>query len=229
MLTPEGQIVATAARDIAASTEKMHELLQEGRALDETCHVGLIDSVAYLLYSSDNTRSLLADLEVIVDNSRLILHDLSEGKIDLGVITGQPEAFGRGLVFRKLCNEEFIFVTAPSRAPATPTDQVDDWLATNQDSTTYQHFLRMFKRKHLQVTPIFHSTSMELLRDMAVSGKGTALLPRHIAQPLIDAGALAPVETKPLYRPIWAVTRRGKDSLAITPLLTWLNTLLSGA
>jgi DNA-binding transcriptional LysR family regulator len=228
VLTAEGDIVVKAAREMAAITEKMRESLADNVS-DETCYVGLIDSVAHLLYSSESTRAMLAGLEVMVDNSRLILRDLSEGKIDVGIITGQPKTLGGGLVSHKLCDEEFIFVTAPEHAPSGVVNQVDDWLATPRESTTYQHFLRLFRRRHLRVTPIFHSSSMELLRDMAISGKGTALLPRHIAQPLIDQGVLTIVRIEPLYRPLWAVTRQDTDASKANPLVTQLSTLLSAA
>ena len=226
VLTPEGEIVAAAARDIVAVTDKMEESVRRS-TLNETYHVGLIDSVAHLLYSSDNARALLTGVEVMVDNSRLILRNLSEGRIDVGIITGQPRAIGGGLVSHKLGEEEFVFVTAPYRAAMKNTDRVDDWLATDQESTTYRHFTEIFRRRHLQVTPIFHSTSMELLRDMAASGKGTALLPRHIVQPLINKGTLTTLQTEPFYRPLWAVTRQDRDTLT-APLIAGLGTLLTG-
>lgn len=223
-LTSEGQVVASAAREMAATIEAMQETLHS--APQEKYQVGIIDSIAHLLYASDGERPLFSGLEVMVDNSRRILRDLSEGKIDLGVITGQPVALGHDLTTRKLRNEEFVFVTAPYRVPARATNRIDDWLATNPDSTTYRHFLELFYRKHLLVTPVFHSASMELLRDMAVSGKGTALLPRHIVQAALDDGTLAIVPTKPLYRPIWAVVRRSDSGQRSRSFIAQVNQLL---
>jgi DNA-binding transcriptional LysR family regulator len=204
-LTPEGEIVAEAARHMAAIVENMQEQLQT--APKEKYQVGIIDSIAHLLYASDGERPILSGLEVMVDNSRRILRDLTEGKIDLGVITGQPAELDHGLVART-------------------TDRIDDWLATNPDSTTYHHFLELFRRKHLLVAPIFHSASMELLRDMAMSGKGTALLPRHIVQGALDDGTLGIVKTKPLYRPIWAVMRRSEGGQRARSIIAQVNQLL---
>jgi len=225
-LTEQGKLVMETARRIAAEIETMHaELWRETE--DGRYQVGLIDSIAHLLYATDTDRPLLSGVEMMVDNSRRILRELTEGRIDLGLITGQPAVLGPDVAIRKLHNEEFVFVTAPYRALTKATSRIDDWLATNPDSTTYRHFLDLFKRKDLQVTPIFHSASMELLRDMALSGKGTALLPRHIVQQALDDGTLVVTRTKPLYRPIWAVTRAHTGEQIAGAFAARVNLLLS--
>jgi DNA-binding transcriptional LysR family regulator len=226
-LTEHGELVAETARRIAAEIETMRVGLRQ-EIVDSRYQVGLIDSIAHLLYTTDAERPLLNGVETVVDNSRRILRDLTEGKIDLGVITGQPTVLGPDVAIRKLHNEEFVFVTAPYRTLTKVTSRIDDWLATNPDSTTYQHFLALFRRKGLQVTPIFHSASMELLRDMALNGRGTALLPRHIVQHALDDGTLVVVRTKPLYRPIWAVTRTQAGGQTAGAFAAWVNLLLSG-
>lgn len=226
-LTPEGQIVADAARNIAAAHERMLTTLQ-AKTPTERLRIGLIDSIAHLLYESGSARSSLSNnTEVLVDNSDRILRALREGRIDLGVITGQPAVPGANMVVRKLHNEEFVFVATPERASTHTNGRIDDWLATNPDSTTYKYFLDLFKRKHLEVTPVFHSASMELLREMAVAGQGTALLPRYIVQPALASDELAIVQTQPVFRPIWAVTRRGQTTPLLQSLTRRLNDLLA--
>jgi len=227
-LTEHGELVAATARKIEIEIDTMHAGLRKEATADKY-QVGLIDSIAHLLYTTDTERPLLNGVETMVDNSRRILRDLTEGRIDLGVITGQPTVLGPDVAVRKLHNEEFVFVSAPYRALTKVTSRIDDWLATNPDSTTYQHFLALFRRKGLRVTPIFHSASMELLRDMALNGKGTALLPRHIVQHALDDGTLVVVQTKPLYRPIWAVTRRQAGGQTAGAFATRVNLLLSGS
>ena len=205
-LTAEGTIVAETARIIEREVVSMKAALSQESPLPPR-HIGLIDSIAHLLYSSPNSKLMLSDPEVTVDNSRRILRDLSSGKLELGIITGQSAPLGPELAVRKLHDEPFVFVKAPGNRTDNLVKRIDDWLAINQDSTSYQHFTDLFARKGLRVTPIFYSASMELLRDMAVAGKGTALLPLHIIQRSLADGTLQLVKTKPLYRPIWAVTR----------------------
>lgn len=225
-LTPEGRIVVETAHNIAREDEKMRIALSKELPTQQR-QIGLIDSIAHLLYKSPTGRNLLGNVEVMVDNSRRILRAIADGTLELGVITGQPVPLGPELNVRKLHNEEFVFVAAPEHSVAANAERIDDWLATNRDSTSYQYFTQQFAQKGLRVTPVFYSASMELLRDMAVAGKGTALLPRHIVQDALDSGSLKVVRTKPLYRPIWAVTRRRDNAPDVTQIASQLNSLLT--
>jgi len=227
-LTDAGRVVAETARKLDAEIELMQTRLQES-APTQRYQVGLIDSIAHLLYSSSRERTLMNSVDVMVDNSRRILRDLTAGNIDLGVITGQPAALGPDVSVRKLKNEEFVFVTAPERASKHVVNRIDDWLATDRDSTSYAHFTSLFVRKHMDVTPVFYSASMELLKDMAIAGKGTALLPRHIIQESLEDGTLVVVKTKRLYRPIWAVTSSRRSVPAAKDFSLQVNQLLSAS
>ena len=226
-LTPEGVIVAESARHIEHEVEQMRANLSKELPSRQQ-QVGLIDSIAHLLYSSSSERSLLSSMEVMVDNSQRILRDLTAGKIEFGVITGQLASLGPNVTVRKLHDEAFVFVATPEKAPDQPAQHITDWLAFNRDSTSYQYFTKLFPQKGLRVTPIFYSASMELLHDMALAGKGTALLPRHIIQTSLDNGALQIVKTKPLHRPIWAVTRAQTHPPELKTFAARVSALLAG-
>jgi DNA-binding transcriptional LysR family regulator len=105
--------------------------------------------------------------------------------------------------------------------------EVDDWLATNPDSTSYRYFTKAFSRKGLRVRPVFYSASMELLRDMAINGKGTALLPRHLVQDSLGRGTLQAINTMSFYRPIWVISRKSEGSSSVDPLATQISSLLA--
>jgi len=225
-LTVDGVAVAAAAKKISQEIDKLREKM--GKEISGPQYqIGIIDSIAHLLYTSPKEGNLLNNVEVMVDNSRRIMDDVAASKIDAGLITGQPQALGKDMSVRKLHNEEFVFVCAPYLAPGGTVVQIDDWLAFNQDSTSFKHFSRVFKKIGLHVTPLFYSTSMELLKEMAVAGKGTALLPRHIIQESIHNGTLEIVKTKPLTRPIWAVMRKENHSGIMNNLAAHLDTLLT--
>ena len=201
------------------------------RRLSETLpaspyQVGIIDSIAHLLYASDQDHPLLSNVEVMVDNSRRILNELLAERIDVGFITGQPTNLGQDVTIHKLHDEAFVFVCAPQLAPDRAATSIDNWQAINQDSTTYHHFIRLFKRQGLSVRPIFYSTSMELLKEMAIAGEGTALLPRHIIKTALENGQLQIVRTKNIYRPIWAVMRKNQPATGLKRLTAQVNQLL---
>ena len=213
-LTPDGEIVYASAQRIAKETESMKALLS-AQTDKPVAQVGLIDSIAHLLYTSPKDSPVLANVEVMVDNSMRIINDLVSGALDAGFITGQPKPLSANISTYKLEDEKFVFVSAPTNISEGPISVISDWLAFNQDSTTYAHFMREFVKNNLSVTPTFYSTSMELLRDMAVAGNGTALLPLHFVQSLLDSGKLAVVQTVPLRRPIWLIARKNTDQSTI--------------
>lgn len=227
VLTTEGTIVARAARAVQQELENMHAQLR-GATGPHRSRVALIDSLAHLLYGAGEPAAF-TNLDIVVENSRQILADLQSGRIDLGIITGQQAPLGTDVTVRKLHDEPFVFVAAPGPRPQhRKVTSIDDWLAPDPDSTTYRHFTALFAQRGMAVTPVFHSASMELLRDMAIAGDGTALLPRHIVRDALARGQLAVVKTRPLYRPIWAVIP-GRHRREPLPLELQLNTMLAQA
>lgn len=225
-LTEDGMVVAQAAKKIAHEIDKMRQKLGQEPAPTHY-QIGIIDSIAHLLYTSSKESPFLNNIEVMVDNSRRIISQLLADKIDAGLITGQAAALSKGITVHKLHDEEFVFVGAPHLAPQHAVVRIDDWLAFNQDSTSFQHFSKQFKAAGLDVTPVFYSTSMELLKDMAVAGKGTALLPRHIVHDAVSNRSLEIIKTRPLSRPIWAITRKENQSGIIRSLSSRLDNLLT--
>lgn len=217
VLSESGRIVYNAAKKIKKDIDVMNSKLK--LAQTGTVQVGIIDSIAHLVYSNANNNIILNDIEAMVDNSKKIINDIIEREIELGFITGQINSLPKNLTFQKLNNEEFVFVKKASLVTDDKVKQVDDWLCFNRASTSYRHFTKLFKELGMRVNPIFFSTSLDLLKEMAINGKGTALLPRHFVKHDINKGYLKALNTPNLYRPIWVVAR--KDShLPILPKLT---------
>lgn len=227
-LTPEGQVVVEAARRMLTEHERMLTVLRDEKPATQL-RIGLIDSIAHLIYASDGGQAMLSNAEVSVDNSQRILRDVRKGRLDVGVITGQPGVLGADIVVHKLHDEAFVFVAAPGRVTNHKVDRIDDWLATNPDSTTYELFWRLFQKLHLKVTPVFHSASMEILRDMAVSGKGAALLPRHLIEHALCTNTLLSLGVGPLYRPIWAITYQRTVPVQLGQVISHLDSLLASS
>lgn len=226
-LTTDGEIVLKAAKRINHEIELMEALLDKSVATP-LAHIGFIDSIAHLLYASPRQTSSLNNIEVMVDNSSRIIDDLASRQIDLGFITGQPAPLAKNIDIYKLHDEPFVFVASPANAPGHSVKEISNWLAFNQGSTTYRHFVRQFKKYGLTVKPQFYSTSMELLKDMAIAGNGTALLPSHFVESAIKNKLLVIVETEPMYRPIWIITRKDDAKPSIfEPLADRINDLLT--
>lgn len=226
-LTKEGKLVLASSTKILKEDSLLHRKL-DSIYKDKSRHVGIIDSIAYLLYSSTKDSELLADLEIMVDNSKKIINDIVANKIDAGLITGQPGKLTKDIKVNKLRNEKFVFVCSPEHGTKDQSKVIDDWLAFNIESTTYTHFTRQFKKLGLNVKPIFYSTSLDLLKDMAAAGRGTALLPYHMVKDDLATGRLVEIETPLLTRPIWAIIRK-KNKSHVDDLSSQVNELLANA
>lgn len=225
-LTTSGKIVLESARRINQEIEQMQKNLENNATLP-VAHVGFIDSIAHLLYTSPKSQPVLSNIEVMVDSSVKIINDLKNCQIDFGFITGQALPLDTDIVTYKLHDEPFVFVTSPANHPKHMVNEISDWLAFNQDSTTYKHFKKLFSRQNIQVTPTFYSTSMELLKEMAIAGNGTALLPEHFVKSAVQNNLLVVVETQPMSRPIWIISRKNDNKPNLfEPLASKINELL---
>jgi DNA-binding transcriptional LysR family regulator len=225
-LTEQGIIVARAAKKIDQEVGKMRTELGNNTTLKKY-NIGIIDTIAHLAYKSPDNTIFLSNIEVMVDNSKRIINALLSESIDVGVITGQSSSIGKDLSILKLHNEEFVFVKTPHLISFEAVDSIEDWLAFNKDSSSYKHFLRLFKKEGLTVKPSFHSTSIELLKEMAIAGKGTALLPKHLVKESINNNTLAVVKTKPLFRPIWAVVNNKNKKIQTSEITGYIDNLLA--
>lgn len=226
VLSKAGQIVYQTALQLKKQIDAMNEDLL-GLNHPAKINVGLIDSIAYLMYSDFNNNIILNDIEAMVDNSKKIINDVINNKIDFGFITGQSSSLPSNIKIEKLNQEEFVFVACPSMSPDTMVYEIDNWLSFNRASTSYYHFVKQFKEHGLKVKPIFYSTSMDLLKEMAIEGRGVALLPKHYILNDLNNNKLKILSTPKLYRPIWAITNSQNKSLNTNKFITYLNAKLS--
>jgi hypothetical protein len=223
-LTDSGKIVLQTSKKIASEINKMQYLLAENKT-KPSFHIGIIDTIAQLLFTSQATNVLLKDIEISVDNSKRILADLLANDIDAGLITGQGTELSKDFIVTNKLAEEFVLVRSPN-VPKISSAEIHDWLAFNKDSTSYTHFSKLFKKMGLRVTPIFFSTSMEILKAMAISGKGTALLPTHLVKDSVNTNQLVVIDAKPMYRPIWTVLLKDRSSDDVSKLANQIDRLL---
>lgn len=225
-LTPAGKIVLDASEKINNQINIMNNNLKKISA-NPVIHIGIIDSIASLLYSSKTKQSILNNIEVMVDNSARIINEIATGQLDYGIITGQTKSIPKDISIIKLNNEPFTFVSSPN-IPKKINNIVADWLAYNKESTTYQYFTTQFRNMGIEAKAKLFSTSMELLKDTAISGEGTALLPKHFVNNDINNGKLVIYKTKPLSRPIWLVSKKPLASNKQIKLITKkINSLLA--
>ncbi len=225
-LTPAGKIVLSTSENINNEINIMNNNLLNISS-NPIVHIGIIDSIANLLYSTKTKKSILKNIEVMVDNSARIISQITTGQLDYGIVTGQPKSLPKDINIYKLKKEPFTFVSSPNN-PNTIRNTVSNWLAYNKESTTYGYFSKEFMNMGLEAKPKFFSTSMELLKETAIAGEGTALLPKHFVNKDIKNGNLVVFKTKPLSRPIWLVSKKPLASnKQIKSITKKINSLLT--
>lgn len=225
-LTSQGNIVYQTAIAIGREIDNMmNEISQNSE--NQSISVGFIDSIAHLAYNSPIRLPLLNNLQVVVDNSLRIINDVMSRQVEFGFITGQDSPLSTTIAMHKIQDEEFVFVASPTYITTNPIDDRIEWLAYNQASTTYRHFIRKFKKLGIRVRPTFFSTSMDLLRDMALNGAGVALLPRHFVVLQLTQGSLVELPIPSINRPIWLIYRKHEIPANLNILQDYVNNLLS--
>lgn len=204
-LTKEGRIVYEAALRIQSELDYMDSLLASDPLPQRPLRVGMIDSIAHLLITNPSEPNVLNTLDLIIDNSERIIRDIELHRLDFGIIIGQQTPLGSSFRVTEIESESFIFVQSAAKKHQASHQVINDWLAFNQSSTTFRLFKRVFEERNITVNPSLYSTSLDLIKLMAINGQGTALLPAHFIQPELASGALVPLKIDQFLRPIWLV------------------------
>lgn len=186
-LTREGQLAYATARRMQRDYHELARAITEHQSTRPRVRIGLLDTIASLLLHSDLDWQ---HIEVVVDNSSRLIDNVIHERVDAAVLVEQIAPSQHDIQLVPLGEERFVFVGTTDSIAATGGSYIPNWLAFNADSTTYLQFTRQFETLGVQVQPIFHSTSMELLHAMCLQGHGIALLPQHMVTNDVYAGTL---------------------------------------
>lgn len=210
-LTDAGKIVYEAARRMRLDLLAMEAKIADQKGQQAMTRIGLLDTLTHLLLRAPQMQDEWANLELTVDNSSRLTQDITTARLDVAIIAGNAQIPVTVAERSLMTNELFIFVGSPKRQDSWDNHSISDWLAFNQASNTYAHFVRQFADCGIRVVPTFYSTSMDLLKTMAMQGHGVALLPAHFCYEDINAGKLARLGDMSFSRPlmtIWSESQR---------------------
>lgn len=225
-LTPAGHVVYSTACRMRNEQRAMQLQLREHTSGQQSLRLGLLDTLASLLLASPDS-SLPENLAVMVDNSDRLLQEVNLGRIDAAIVAAEPDTNDKTLRAKRLPSERFIFVASPSVAAASSPQHITNWLAFNPASHTYAQFVRDFERQSMIVLPTFYSTSMDLIRAMALAGKGVALLPGSFVQRELHTKKLLALDTPDFARRLWYVQPAAQpEHETVRALLHTLRTLI---
>ncbi|HEY5668081.1 MAG TPA: substrate-binding domain-containing protein, partial [Candidatus Saccharimonadales bacterium] len=221
-LTAAGKLAYDAAKQIHVQTQNLRTQLTELQSQKVELRVGMIDSLANLLFvQSDELHNLEAHthLSLTIDNSDRLTAYVLHDELDMALITSTPE-LPAALLPINLGQEPLVVVAHHSLAATVEkqasTGTLANFLSYNQNSHTYRLVLTHFARLGVKVDYAFYSTSPEIMLELVLHKRGVAALPYMLIQPQLQSGKLVPIHIKGsesccIARTIVSVHRSGRS------------------
>lgn len=218
-LTAAGQIAYEAAKELGKQTHNLRLRLQEAANEKTALNLGMIDSIADLLFVHGNHLHELeegARLSLTVNNSAQLIKQVSQDELDIALIA-QPAHLPQTLRADLVAEEPLVLVTSSTNHESVLRDlgqsRITHFLGYNQNSQTYQLIERYFQKHDIQVQPSFYSTSPEIMRQLVRAGRGTAVLPYLLVKKDLAERRLVNVTPRDgagISRRIMSVRRNGR-------------------
>lgn len=218
-LTPAGQEAYNAAKTMDVEVQNLQVRLRELAHEKTALTIGMIDSIADLLFvHGDNLTALEQGtrLSLTVDNSAQLTKYVEHDELDVAFVAASSK-MPRTLTITPLGNEPLVLVTQPAYLADAQADiargELRHFLSYNQKSQTFQLITEHMTTQGLTLTPTFHSTSPEIMLQLLLSHKATAVLPYLLVKKYIEQGRLMQVmhgKQGVIARSIVSVHRTGR-------------------
>lgn len=220
-LTAAGTTAYKAAKEMAMHTDNLRLTLLEQANEKVPLRVGMIDSIADLLfvhgdYLQDLERQ--AHLSLTINNSAQLLELLEHDELDIVLIT-EPARMPRTLTSAPVGKEPLVLVANAANTDlhnAITSKHIRHFLSYNQNSHTHQLVERYFAQHGIQLEPTFYSTSPEIMLQLVLANRGIAVLPYLLVKEHLTSGKLvrAQIGSDSIKRRIVGVYRTGRTLAA---------------
>lgn len=217
-LTPAGKLAYGAAKALIACTTNLSTHLAALRQERSSLSVGMIDSVADILFADTPLLpGLDSDTKVstIVDDSRSLLRGIEQDELDVAFIAEQPRKLSDLFKTRFVATEPLVPVIHRDLAGGLQPGTLPRFVGYDQSSTTFQLVLEALRKRRIDTEPIGYSASPDMILRLLLSHKGSAVLPYILVRDLLENGTLQLVGgRRPLLigRRIAMARRRDKDA-----------------
>jgi len=208
-VTEAGKLVYEYSTQARLQFKNLKAELEADSKSQRLLRAGMLDSVADRLFSSSVDVS--GQLEARIDNSTRLLRAIRLDQLDIAFITSPLGSISDTYRVLTVGEERFVAVCAPDLAVSVQkklkkNQTIDNLLTYDQSSTTFQWINRYFTENNITYMPKFFSTNPELMRRMALAGKGLALLPSSLVAEELKAKKLIHIEGIDFKRTIIGVT-----------------------
>ncbi len=220
-ITEAGKLVYTTSGNLADQVHNLKLKLAELTQEELSMTIGMIDSMAEAAFVHSNGFGQFGhktQVSLVVDNSARLITGVVKGEIDIAFITRQLKALPSSLKAQSIGTEPLVIVTHPSRSSSVHQDLqagcISNFISYNQASTTEQLLRRTMLERNIDVNTIFYSSSLEVMVQIVLSGKGVAALPYLMVKKLVSQKKLVPIVVRNSYvidRDIYAVERKNRN------------------
>lgn len=227
-LTDAGRAAYRAGKQLHTSEFNLQTELAEIAGRKPTLRIGMIDSLADLVFVQAGAYSEIArsaSLALTIDSSSRLIEQLRAGNIDIAFVVAGDEYPADVVVHQKLGDEPLLLVAAPSRQrlarEASRTGTLEAFLSYNAGSNTQRLVQRAAAQSGLALSTRFYATSPNIMLAMALKGQGVAALPFHMVDKHLASGELLPIALNGRHvikRPMLALVRRGRKLPAAADL-----------
>ncbi|MEK7153352.1 MAG: LysR family transcriptional regulator [Patescibacteria group bacterium] len=219
-LTAAGSIAYDTAKELSIQARNLKLRLSEAADRKVSLGLGMIDSMAELLFIQGDSLSELergTHLSLTVDNTTQLLTYVEHDDLDIALIA-KPPVLSSSLMAIDLGEEPLILVTHTSRVKEVGRQLEDNelrhFLHYNQNARTHRLISRHFAQRDIELRPAFYSTSPEIMLQLVLAKRGAAVLPYLLVKPYVKQGQLMPIvagDTCIVGRNIVSIHRAGRS------------------
>jgi DNA-binding transcriptional LysR family regulator len=230
ILTKAGKIVYDTAKNLYITTENLKIKLGELSNQQLSVSIGMIDSIASMLFSAKNSIQDLeneAKISVIVNNSRYLLGAVENDELDIAFVTEQLNPVGRLIQLQYIAIEPLVLVVHGAQAVVAQDSWekgfLENFISYDQPSNSYQLIRRSLDQFGVTVTSKFFSSSVEVMLRLVLLQKGVAALPYVLVKEFIADNKLFMIGIpQPIIinRHIFSLVRRDKLSYDLLTTIT---------
>lgn len=200
-LTEAGKVAYAAAKDIDKQTEKLKTELAELANQKPSISIGMIDSIAYALISHGDRFAELdkhIKLSLSINDSAHLIAALQREEIDIAIVAEQTTPLPSTLIERHLSKEPLVIVTHTSALASVLEDmknhKINNFLSYNVGSNSATIIQQSLTKRGVEIFPVFHSTSPEMLLRVVLAKRGTAVLPYVLCKQYLQSKELSIVK-----------------------------------
>ena len=166
-------------------------------------------------------------MEVKCERSKSLLGDLKDRKLDLALLSFQPE--DNELDARFIMHDELVLITSPSHPfAAKPPVEIQELseesllvMDVSEPSPWHRKIAEAFREYKAPLHLTVENAPIEMIKKMVAVGVGVGFVPLMSVQEERENGKLAVVEVEGFHveRSVWLVRRRAVQSPAAKALL----------